>query len=262
MDNLENFLDGEEPPVEAAEAAQEPQATEQPQEQEAASSGPERDESGRFKPKGDKEDAPPASDEKSKGLEAGIAAERKKRQDAEQRYADLERQIAELREASKPKEPANQEPPPSIWDDEGAWQQHFGGQVVSTAVQQATMNAKLDMSEMMARQAHDDFDDMKGAFLKMAESNPALAQQALGDPHPWNRAYQIAKNAKTMEELGATDLDTLKAQLLEQLKAEQAQSQEAAKPNLPQSLAGEQSARGSSAAPNNGPPSLQDILGG
>ena len=260
MDNLDEFLDGNEQPVEPIEAEQVQEAPEQPQEQETATGGPERGPDGKFKAKGDIEDAPPASDEKSKGLEAGIAAERRKRQEAEQRYADLERQIAELREASKPKEP--QAPPPSIWEDENEWQQHFGGQVVNTAVQQATLNAKLDMSEMMARQNHADFDDMKAAFLEMAQSNPTIAQQALSDPHPWNRAYQIAKNAKTMEELGATDIDSLKAQLLEQLKAEQAQAQEAAKPQLPQSLAGEQSARGSASAPDNGPPSLQDILKG
>lgn len=258
MEEMDEFLEGE---AAAAPVAQEPQAEERPSEGENVTVEANRDEQGRFAPKGDRqEDAPPASDEKAKGLEAGISAERKKRQEAEQRYADLERQIAELREASKPKEP--EQPAPSLWEDENAWQQHFGGQVVNTAVQQATLNAKLDMSEMMARQAHEDFDTMKERFVKMMQENPALQQQAMNDPHPWNRAYQIAKNAATMEELGATDLETLKAQLREQLKAEQEQQQEAAKPVIPQSLAGEQSARGSSTAPDNGPPSLDSILKG
>lgn len=258
MEEMDEFLEGE---ATAAPVAQEPQVEERPSEGENVTVEANRDEQGRFAPKGDtQEDAPPASDEKAKGLEAGISAERKKRQEAEQRYADLERQIAELREASKPKEP--EQPAPSLWEDENAWQQHFGGQVVNTAVQQATLNAKLDMSEMMARQAHEDFDTMKERFVKMMQENPALQQQAMNDPHPWNRAYQIAKNAATMEELGATDLETLKAQLREQLKAEQEQQQEAAKPVIPQSLAGEQSARGSSTAPDNGPPSLDSILKG
>lgn len=251
MDNLDDFLEGDEQPVEPIEAEQE--APEQPQEQEAVSGGPERGADGKFKAKGDEEDAPPASKEET-GLQAGIAAERKKRQEIEQRYADLERQIAEMRQ---PKEP--EAPPPSMWEDEQAWQQHFGGEVVNTAVQQATMNAKLDMSEMMARQSHDDFEAMKERFVKMMQDNPAIQQQALNDPHPWNRAYQIAKNAATMEELGATDLDTLKAQLREQLKAEQEQA--TARPQIPQSLAGEQSARGSATSPDNGPPSLKDIVG-
>lgn len=259
MDNgLDDVLNGDGPTVEEAQPSQ---TTGQPEGVETPPDGPDRDESGRFKAKGEKEEgAPPASNEKSKGLEAGISAERKKRQEWESRYGDLEsryntleQQIAELK---RPKEP--DQPPPSIWDDENAWQQDFGGRVVSTAVQQASLNAKLDMSEMMARQAHEDFEDMKTAFMKMAESNPTIVQQALNDPHPWNRAYQIAKNAATMEELGATDIESLKAQLLEQLKAEQAQQP----PQIPQSLAGEQSARGSNAAPNNGPPSLNDILKG
>lgn len=257
MDNLDDFLDGNEPTVEPIEAEREQEPPKVAQEAETQPSGPERDESGRFKAKGEEGDAPPASDEKSKGLEAGIAAERRKRQEIEQRYADLERRIAEMQQ---PKEP--EAPPPSLWEDEQAFMQHNNSQVVSAAVQQATMNAKLDMSEMMARQAHEDFDDMKERFVKMMQENPAIQQQALNDPHPWNRAYQIAKNAATMEELGATDLDGLKAQLLEQLKAEQAQQAEQAKPQLPQSLAGEQSARGSASSPDNGPPSLQDVLKG
>lgn len=257
MDKMDEFLDGNEQPAEPNEVEQEQETPETPQEQETATSGPDRGTDGKFKAKGEKEDAPPASDEKAKGLEAGIAAERKKRQEWEDRYrSDVESLRKELETLKQPKEP--EAPPPSMWEDENAWQQHFGGQVVNTAVQQATMNAKLDMSEMMARQSHEDFDAMKERFVKMMQDNPALQQQALNDPHPWNRAYQIAKNTATMEELGATDIESLKAQLLEQIKAEQAGQ----KPQIPQSLAGEQSARGSATAPDNGPPSLNDILKG
>ena len=71
------------------------------------------------------------------------------------------------------------------------------------------------MSEMMVRQANPDFEDVKAEFLALAQQNPDLTRQALADPHPWSKAYQIAKNHKTMTELGATDLDTLKAKLRE-----------------------------------------------
>lgn len=260
MDELDDFLDGE---ATGAPVAEEPQTVEEtPSDDGNVTVQANRDDKGRFAPKGDtQEDAPPASDEKAKGLEAGISAERKKRQEAEQRYADLERQIAELREASKPQE--TEQPAPSLWEDENAWQQHFGSQVVGTAVQQATLNAKLDMSEMMARQAHEDFDAMKERFVKMMQENPALQQQAMSDPHPWNRAYQIAKNASTMEELGATDLDTLKAEIRKQIEAEQAeQQQQAAKPVIPQSLAGEQSARGGNPGASSANLSFEEIIGG
>jgi hypothetical protein len=99
------------------------------------------------------------------------------------------------------------------------------------------------MSEMMAREAYSDFDDVKSEFVRMMQENPALQQQALTDPHPWQRAYQIAKNARTMQELGATNLDELKAALIEQIKAEQAQ-QPTATNTIPRSLADAQSARG------------------
>lgn len=249
MDDLDNILNEGNEPVEAVGPHQEPDDGEQ---------GQPRGPDGKFTTKGEVEDAPPASDEKSKGLEAGIVAERRKRQEAEDRYkTDVEALRRELEELKRTKE--HETPPPSIWEDDQAWQQHFGGEVVSTAVQQATFNAKLDMSEMMARQANEDFDEMKAEFLRMMQENPAIQQQALSDPHPWQRAYQIAKNARTMSELGATDIDSLKAALIEQIKAEQAQ-QPATASALPNSLADAQSARGGN-TPSPAPLTLEEILG-
>ena len=147
-------------------------------------------------------------------------------------------------------------PIPSVFEDEVGFQEQFGTQVVSQAVSQATLNARLDMSEMLVRQANPDFEDVKAEFLKLAEENPTLRQQALSDPHPWNKAYQIAKNHKAMQELGAisvTDLEAkLRAQILEEMKAKPAN------PAIPESLAGAQSVRGSTAP--FAPPSLNDIL--
>ena len=227
MDDLDNILNESEQPVEAVEPQQEPETAEQLEQPR----GPD----GKFAPKGETVDAPPASDEKARGQEAAIVAERRKRQELEAKLADMERQIA-----AKQEPPA---PPPSIWEDDQAALGHVHNSAVSTAVQQATFNAKLDMSEMMARQAYSDFDDVKSEFVRMMQENPALQQQALTDPHPWQRAYQIAKNARTMQELGATNLDELKAALIEQIKAEQAQ-QPTATNTIPRSLADAQSARG------------------
>lgn len=248
MDDLDNILNGEESPVEVEQPQQEPEASEG-----EALEGQPRAPDGKFAPKGKKDDAMPASEETAKHIPIqSYQAEKQKRQ-------ELEQQIEALRqEMQQPKEPAA--PAPSLWDDEQAWQQHFGGEVVTTAVQQATFNAKLDMSEMMARQAYDDFDEMKAEFISLMQQNPALQQQALSDPHPWQKAYQIGKNARTMNELGATNIDELKAQLLEQMKAEQAQ---AALPqaNLPRSLADAQSSRGGNTAPVSQPLDLREIFG-
>lgn len=248
--NLDDVLNESAAPVEQVEPEQPQEAPQEAEVQE----GPQRDEKGRFAPKGEQGDAPPASDDKSKGLEAGISAERKKRQEAEGQIEQLRRELEQLRASAQPPEP-----PPSIWDDDEAALSHLRNDAVSAAVSQASFNAKLDMSEMMARQAHDDFDEAKAEFLQMMQENPALQQQALSDPHPWQKAYQIVTNARTMKELGATNLDEMKAKLLEQLKAEQAQ--QAVTPSLPNSLADAQSSKGERTSPVTQPLTLEEILG-
>lgn len=233
MDDLEDFLASPEPTE--PEAAQ-PETIGQP-----------RDETGKFAPKEtgvepqETADPVPPTDKLPKEDYKAIREEREKRQAAESRAAALE---AQLQSYQQPKEPAA--PPPSVWEDEQA----YGGHIVSTAVQQATFNAKLDMSEMMTRQANADFEDMKAKFLGMAAQNPSLQQQALDDPHPWNKAYNIAKNAAKMEALGAVDVSELEAKIRAELEAKYA-AQPQAQVTLPTSLAGAQSARGSAAQPTN-----------
>lgn len=252
MDDLDDFLDQGTQPLE-----QEPEAVE-PQQPETI--GQPRDEAGRFAPKQETgvvpqetaEVVPPTTDKLPPETFKGLQDERRKRQEAEQRLAALE---AQLQAFQTP--PA---PPPSIWEDDAGALQHVQQQAVSQAVQQATFNARLDMSEMMVRQSQPDFEDMKAKFLEMAELNPSLRQQALADPHPWNKAYQIAKNAAKMEALGAVDVSELENRLREQIKAElEAQKPQVATPTLPVSLADSQSARSS----YTGQPqllSLEDIL--
>lgn len=224
MNGLDDFL--EQGTQEPAEDTAPPETIGQP-----------RDETGRFAPKETGVEpqpetvveVPPTTDKLPPEEFAGLKDERRKRQEAEQRAAALEAQIQAIQNP-----PA---PPPSLWEDENAW----GGHVVDTAVQQATFNAKLDMSEMMVRQAQPDFEDMKAKFLEMAQMNPSLQQQALADPHPWNKAYTIASNAAKMEALGAVDVTDLEAKLREKIMAEM-QAQPPA-PTLPTSLADAQSGR-------------------
>ena len=225
--SLDDIL-GENEPEETAEAQPAETVAEAPEE---APSGPVRDEQGRFAAKtetGVDEQAPPATELPKEEYKA-IREEREKRQNLERELEALKAQINQ-----QPKEPPA--PPPSIWEDEQGWQQHFGAQIT----QQASLNAKLVMSEMLARQSHEDFDAMKAEFLVMAEQNPALVQQALGDPHPWDKAYKIARTASTMKELGATDVATLEAKLREKIMAELEQGQSPVQPRtLPPTLTGE-----------------------
>lgn len=215
---------------------------------------PVRDEKGRFAPKGEEQSASPAPVEEPPFEHAAVIGERKRRQEAEERLKALESELQQLRTPQEP--PA---PPPSVWEDENA----FRGDVVSTAVSQASLNAKLDMSEMLASQAHEDFDTMKDKFLQMANMNPALAQQALTAKHPWEKAYQIARNAATMEELGATNVSEIEAKLREKLEAEYAAktAQAPAAPALPNSLADAPAGMGAPASSGVQPFSLADIIG-
>lgn len=259
--NLDAVLgdEGDVQPVETPEVNE-------PQETEAQAAERLRDEKGRFAPKGENQGSTPepVENEIPEDQFKGYLTEKKKRQEWEAKYGALNSEVETLKQQLQalqaPKEP--EAPPPTIWDDEQGWQQHFGGQVVNTAVQQATLNARLDMSEMLARQANPDFEEMKATFIELMQENPSLQKQAMEDPHPWNKAYQIAKNHKAMQELAAVDLTDLEAKiearLREKLAAETPQQQQP-QANLPTSLADAQSSRAVNAAP--GPISLEQILG-
>lgn len=236
MDELDNILNDE--PTQAVEVVE--AVEEQP-----------RQPDGKFAPKGEPESASPAPVEEPALEHPALIGERRRRQEAE---AERERLSKELEALRNP--PA---PPPSVFEDEQGWQQHFGSEVINTAVQQATFKSKLDMSEMMVRQANADFEEMKAAFLELADQNPSLRQQALQDPHPWNKAYQIAKSHKAMQDLAAVDVDDLREKIRAEITAELG-NRPAATPTLPNSLADSQSSRATAAAAFQ-PPTLEDILG-
>jgi hypothetical protein len=238
-------------PTEPVETAEVEAAPEPSQEAESPSDGRARGPDGKFvaKQQSDVETTGPSPDKLPAAEYKAIREEREKRQTLERELEALKTQFQSLQQ---PKEP--EAPPPSLWEDEQGWQQHFGGQIA----QQASFNARLDMSEMLASQAHEDFDDVKSKFLEMAQGNPALAQQALAAKHPWEKAYQIAKNATQMAELGATNLDELKAKLREELMAEIGQQPQT--PSLPHTLTTQRNVGGRSGPAWTGPRPLADLL--
>lgn len=250
MGTLDDFLSGGEQPVVAEEEATEtPQAAEAEASEAAAEEpkGPVRDEKGRFAPKGEQEAAPPAAEEQPNIPVKALQEERRKRQELEAKLAELE---------SKLNPPP---PPPSIWEDEQGFGDHITETATQRAVQQATFNARLDMSEMMVRQAHPDFEEKKATFLQLMNETPGLQQKALADPHPWNFAYNYVTTHQRMQEVSATSIDDLKAKLREEIKAELAAAPKAETPPIPDTLADAQSAKGGSTAPLH-VPSFEEIL--
>src|SRR6478609_11005484 len=149
----------------------------EPVSEEAADTRP-RDEHGRFAKKGEEdESASPAPADDPPFDHAAVKGERTRRQAAETERdtirAELDALKQQFQQLQQPEEPPA--PPPDLWEDTPGWQQHFGKQTVA----EASFNARLDMSEMLAARTHDDFDEMKGKFLQMMEANPTLQKQAL-----------------------------------------------------------------------------------
>lgn len=168
----------------------------------------------------------------------------------------LDQLTREIEARARPAEP--QTPPPSMWEDEQGWQQHFGGQLVSTAVQQAAYQSRLQMSEMLMSEQAPDFADLKQTLVEFVGKNPVLNQQVAESQHPWRTAYQAFKNQQTMQELGATDLTQLKEKLREELMAEMQAKPPAA---MPPSLSQTRSVGARSGPAWSGPKPIKDLLG-
>lgn len=223
-------------------------------------SGPVRDEHGRFAaktgvetpadPVAETQDAVPPTDKLPKEDYKAIREEREKRQTLEKQLEALQTQIQQLQQ---PKEPPA--PPPSLWEDEQGWQMHLQQQVL----QQADQLSRINASEMAARAQHADFQEMFDLFNSMAGQNPNVVQQAMADPHPWGKAYQIAKSYKSMQELGAVDVNDLREKLKAELLSELQQGS-APVPTAPPSLTGERSVASRSGPAWAGPKPLSELL--
>jgi hypothetical protein len=241
--SLDDLLNGK-----AAEPVQADAAPEPTPETVEAPDGPVRDDQGRFaaetgvEPQETVEPVPP-TDRLPQDEYKALREEREKRQ-------RLEADIEALKQQLQPKEPPP--PPPSLWEDEKGWQDHQQ-QVI---LRQADQLSRINASEMAARGQFPDFQEKFDLFNQIAAENPAVVQQAMGDPHPWRKAYEIAKNHAEIKELGATNLDELKAKIREELMAEVQ-----AKPvGVPPTLTGERNVGARSGPSWSGPKPLSELL--
>lgn len=261
MDDLDTFLEGKEAEP-AAEASAEAAPTPEPVAEEPK--GPERDEQGRFKPKGDttaaeqapEPAAPPAAEENPVPVKA-LQEERRKRQELEARVEEL------MKRLEPPPQPA--QPLPSVFEDEDGFSQSLEERAVRKAIealnpqmQQQMQAMMIEMKRQTYRTQYTDFSELETELFEEMKGNPALAQQVSTAEDPVEFGYRYMKNKKEVATLGSLDLEAIKSELREQLKAEMAVAPPA--PSIPDSLAGSQSSRSSAVVPA-GPPSLADILG-
>lgn len=200
--SLENILEGTEPEATEETEAQvevEAEAEEEAKGEEADSQ--ETDEKA-------EEDETPSSEEQGKEdqwTKTAVLDERRKRQEREQRIAELEAQI----KAKDQQETVSR--PDVLEDPDGAFS--HTEQQISKQIQ----GVRLEMSQSLMRELKNDYDELEGEFIAMAETNPVLAQQLHQSNNPAKFAYETALKARQAAEL--QDVDAYKAKLEAEARA-------------------------------------------
>jgi len=234
----------------------------------AEAAGQARDDVGRFASKGDKETdaqaasadgASPAPGESPPLEHPALLGERRRRQEAERQLAELQARFV-APEAPQLRTPQPADGPPDRFEDpEGydAW-------LVQTATQQARAEAvaahqeeRIMSSADAAREKYPDWTEKAAAFAQLARQNPALERTLRSHPNPAEYAYSTAKMHLELAQHGSLE-GLIAARVAEAVAKATPAPAPAADIQLPESLAGSQSARSSAAAA--GPPSLDDIL--
>jgi hypothetical protein len=171
-------------------------------------------------------------------LEA-LEAERRGRQDWKEKAIRAEAERDQLRQQI---ERRGQQPPP-----QGEQQQE---DPVQRQVQRLE-NVVLNQSERAAR-SHHGTEAVDKAWARVQQEfgqNPALYQQIVGAPDPWDQVVQHGKRLLAMDEIGSDPVafrkkveDEIRAQLAATGGSPPDKSGKPAAPNLPESLAGARSA--------------------
>jgi hypothetical protein len=169
----------------------------------------------------------------------------------------LKDQLEQLRReiTAKPKEP--EAPPPTIWEDEQAALAYTQQQAVAQSLAGSAYQTKLFTSEFHARKNIEGFNEVWEPLNQWLSQNPTVAQQAATDYDPWGFAYRAYKNQQTMQELGAMDVDQLKAKMREEIMAEMAASRA---PAIPPSLSTQRSVSSRNGPAWAGPKPIKDLL--
>jgi hypothetical protein len=172
-----------------------------------------------------------------------VAEERRKRQDAERRLAELE------------KAP---EKKPNLFEDPDNWEKQLDERVEKrlAAVRQESESRFLVLVEQAALARHTDFKEMAEVFAVTAKSTPGLIEEARNAPDPAEFIYQAGKNLKRVQEAGSIEA------LIE--KAREEGRQEALKgksePKIPESLTDTVGGKGDTGKSWSGPKPLVDLL--
>lgn len=194
--------------------------------------------------------------------------ERKKRQEIERRFTDLERRLNDM---MQPKEQVQPQQAPDPWADPEAAMTYQRNELQSAFARQM-YETRVALSSEILRAQKPDFDEVIAEFVQYAQRDPGLHNAVLNHPNPAAFAYQQGQRIRFLNEVG-NDPAAYKAKLREEVMAELGQGQQpaaVAQQSSPPALAPPKSlAATTSAQPRNsrgqyasGPASLDDILGG
>lgn len=247
----------------------------QPAPEQDAPQGQPRDEHGRFasaqqqEEQGDaaalpQQEAPPASEPEPSHIPiAALKDERGKRQTLE-RELEQARAVLQQYEGYFAQQPAPQAPEIDPEQDPLAWLKSEVTKAVLAEVQPQTQEQQfrthVHVSEQFARSKWPDYDQKVEVFKSMVQQAPVLwqAMQEAADPAAY--AYNAANNMLSARALGdapAPSEAEIEARLREKIMAEIGVQP----PNVPTSLASQQS-RGSRGGPAwSGPTAWGDVLG-
>lgn len=152
-----------------------------------------------------KEAPPPGDDAKPpKGYVplAAIEDERRKRQEWERKYGDLERQHQQAQQQT-------QHLPKNFLDDpEGT-------------LQQFQISQRVELSRTLMQSLHTDYEEKEAHFEQLARSRPELAYRLQFEPNPAKFAYDTAKEDMELADVrSAGGVSKFREKLLEELRAE------------------------------------------
>jgi hypothetical protein len=123
----------------------------------------------------------------------------------------MERRLAELEAAARPK--AEAPPPPDPWaDPEGALRYQ------AEQIERRIFTNAVLTSQRMMKQQHSDYYEVEAVFAEAAAQDPSLAAQLVQHPFPAEFAYQQGKRIKALREIG-DDPDFYRSRLEAELEA-------------------------------------------
>lgn len=173
---------------------------------------------------------------------AAVLDERRKRQRVEARLDELERKQSEEKR------------PDPIEDPDGA------AKFDRENTDQQIRNLRVELSQQMMRQAHDDYDQMEAVFVDAVAKNPALIGEFNSSPNPAEYAYSQGKRLSQVNVMGDDPAAYIKQEIEKGIAAALAGAKpETPKAPIPRSLAESPSA---TVAPStwSGPQSIDNIL--